>query len=101
MSARNLKLVLTPATQNDLANLLTYTERHWGPSQRKAYDQRIDHTFTHLAQFPELGRIRPDYGPEVRSHHVGQHVIIYEPTNSELRVLRLLHVRRDIDADLD
>jgi toxin ParE1/3/4 len=99
MSARNLKLVLTPAAQSDLADVLSYTERQWGVSRRMAYDRQFDDAFAQLAQFPELGRSRPEYGLGVRSHRVGQHVVIYEPTEAELLILRLLHMRRDLDAE--
>ncbi len=99
MSARNLKLALTPAAQSDLADVLSYTERHWGESQRIAKDQQFDDAFAQLAQFPDLGRSRPEYGSRVRSHRVGQHVVIYEPTEAELLILRLLHMRRDLDAE--
>jgi plasmid stabilization system protein ParE len=56
--------------------------------------------FAELAAFPGLGRARPEYGVAIRSHRVRQHVVIYQPGETVLRVVRVLHVRRDVDGEL-
>jgi plasmid stabilization system protein ParE len=56
--------------------------------------------FRRLADYPGLGKERPDYGPDTRSHKIQQHVVIFRATETELLISRILHIRRDIDAEL-
>lgn len=99
MSARRPRLVLTPNAQRDLRNVLVYTEQQWGKAQRRVYRQRFVVAFAELVRFPDLGQPRPEYGPEIRGLRVGQHVVIYQPHDTELRMVRVLHARRDLDAE--
>jgi plasmid stabilization system protein ParE/Arc/MetJ-type ribon-helix-helix transcriptional regulator len=50
--------------------------------------------------FPELGRVRPEYGPGLRTYRGRQHVVVYQATDAELRIARVLHERRDAESDL-
>ena len=99
MSARRPRLVLSPIAQHDLRDVLTYSEQQWGKAQRHAYRQRFVEAFAELVTFPELGIARPEYGKDIRSHRVGQHVVIYQPHEAELRIVRVLHARRDLDIE--
>ncbi len=57
-----------------------------------------------LARMPGLGRVRPDIGePETRSWRVGKfrkYLIFYEVLPDRLRLLRVLHGSRDLQAEL-
>lgn len=57
-----------------------------------------------LARMPALGRVRPDLGaPETRSWRVGRfrkYLIFYEVLPDRLRLLRVLHGSRDLQAEL-
>ncbi len=57
-----------------------------------------------LARMPGLGRVRPDLGsPETRSWRVGRYrnyLIFYEVLPDKLRLLRVLHGSRDLQAEL-
>lgn len=57
-----------------------------------------------LARMPALGRVRPDLGaPETRSWRVGKYrnyLIFYEVWPDRLRLLRVLHGSRDLQAEL-
>ena len=101
MSARKLRLVISPAARSDLRDLLAYTERQWGKAQRRAYKQELYQAFDHLARFPALGQARPEYGAYTRTHRVQQHVVVYRVTDVELRIARVIHVRRDLDSALE
>ncbi len=67
----------------------------------RVYNEQLYAAFTRLAQFPDLGNIRPAFGLDVRGHRVGQHVVIYQSSDTDLLVVRILHVRRDLDIELD
>ena len=55
--------------------------------------------FSMLAGFPYVGRARDDdFGPGCRSVAVGEYVIVYCVENVDVLILRVVHVRRDLEA---
>lgn len=101
MSARSLGLILAPNARRDFRDILLYTEQQWGRSQRRAYRKQLDTAFAQLTRFPGIGIPRPEFGQGMRGHRVGQHVIVYESTDTNVLVARILHVRRDHYAELN
>src|SRR5687768_8691284 len=99
MSARRRRFVLTPEARSDLSDILLYTEQQWGLAQLRSYNAQLKAAFAQVARFPGLGNLRPDFGSGIRGHRVGHHVVIYQPSDTEVLILRILHVRRDFDAE--
>jgi toxin ParE1/3/4 len=91
---------LTPEAQEDVRDILVYTERQWGKAQRQAYKRLLTDAFSQLATYPQSGQFRPEYGSTIRSHPVGQHVILYEPSTTEIKVVRVVHGKRDPAREL-
>ena len=59
----------------------------------------ITDRFLLLANHPNVGRPRDeDLRPGLRSFPVGQYVIIYRIEDEDVRILRVLHGRRDLQA---
>lgn len=54
-----------------------------------------------LAEFPELGRARPELGRDIRSWAVGSYVVFYRISGAAVEVLRILHGARDLGEALD
>ena len=50
-----------------------------------------------LADFPELGRLRPELLTGLRSWAVGDYIIFYRTTSDAVEILRILHGARDFD----
>jgi len=50
---------------------------------------------------PNLVATDPNTDPAAGVFPVQQHVVIYRTNDDELRILRILHARRDIDSELD
>ena len=98
MSARSRRLVLTSEARSDLRDILTYSERQWGKTQRREYEGQISRAVDNLIGYPHLGRARPEYGPGLLSFPVRQHVIVYALTETGIRVVRVLHARRDAES---
>ena len=94
------RVVLSPEARADLRSISAFTRKQWGAAQRRAYSQRLRDAFDQLAQFPGLGEMRPEYGPAIRGLTVGQHVVFYVVVTDALNIVRVLHVRRDADAEL-
>jgi toxin ParE1/3/4 len=60
---------------------------------------RIEAAFDMLAEMPRVGRAREDLAPKLRSFPVGNYLILYVPVPEGIEVVRVMHARRDIDAD--
>ena len=88
---------MTPEAADDLRDLLQYSLQTWGRRQRDTYQALILRALRDLARFPGLGRNRDELGPGLRSHPVGQHVVIYAASDTELVVV---HGRRDLADEL-
>ena len=58
------------------------------------------HTFGLLSEQPRMGRVRPEFGPDVRSCPVESYVIYYR-VEDDLLIARVLHARRDQIAAWD
>ena len=100
MSARRLRLVLSPNARQDLSDILVYTEQQWGKAQRADTRTAIDRGLRELQQYPEFGRAREELRPGLRSLQVRQHVIYYRIQPSGIRVDRILHESMDAPRHL-
>jgi toxin ParE1/3/4 len=72
-----------------------------GRGSEAVADQQIDaitERFLLLANHPHLGRARDDLGSVRRSFPVGPYVIVYRVVNGDVRILRVVHGRRDLSA---
>ena len=49
-----------------------------------------------IARFPTSGRVRPELGPAIRSKPVVPYVVLYKLGSRGVRIVRVLHGRRDI-----
>lgn len=101
MSARSHRIVLSAKARVDLSDLLLFTERRWGRIERQEFRIILSEAFSKLAVFPFMGQSRPDFGPEFHGFRVGQRVIVYRVTETEIRIDRILHVRRDAGAETE
>ena len=54
-----------------------------------------------LGENPYAGRARDELRPGYRSFPVGQHVIFYRVVKSDVRIMHVIHGRRDLDTALN
>ena len=57
---------------------------------------RFDEKFTLLAQFPNLGRARPELGRDLRSFPVGRYLVVYRARKDGISVVRVVHGARNL-----
>ena len=62
----------------------------------EAVVERIRQACAVLAATPLIGRPRPEIGEQVRSFPVAPHVLLYQPVDRGIRVLRVVHGARDM-----
>ena len=51
---------------------------------------------TNLVQHSMIARLRPEIGPDVRAVVVGNYLILYRATATEVEIVRYVHGRRDL-----
>jgi toxin ParE1/3/4 len=92
------QLLFAPEAERDLDEI-------WFEIASKANAERADRFLAGLrraceplAQFPEMGRLRPELAPELRSLVHGRYVIFYRPVAGGAEVARVLHGARDLPA---
>ena len=68
------------------------------PAQADDFIDLIDEKFQNLSRQPGLGRRREELAAGLRSFPVGRHVIFYLQVQDCLRIVRVLHGARDVDA---
>jgi toxin ParE1/3/4 len=95
MSARRLTVVLASEASEDLRSVFLHTERQWGRAQVNAYRAALNKAFASLGTNPAIGRARDDLAPGVRALVVRHHSILDRIEADVVRVLRVVHVRRD------
>ena len=58
----------------------------------------ITDQFVQLSKHPQLGRRRDDLRSGLRSLTVGSYIVIYRVEGSNVRILHVVHGRRDIKS---
>jgi len=87
---------LTRRALADLRDIARYTGETWGRRQARLYVEELELRIRKLALSPEMGRLRDDVAPSVRSFPIGRHVMFYLTSESGITVLRVLHPRMDV-----
>jgi|SRR5271165_4996935 len=91
---------VAPRAERDLDDIWYYVAKESGSVKiaNRLIDSITDRFFL-LASFPYMGRSRDeDFGVGYRSFAVGEYVIVYCLEAEDVLILRVAHVRRDIDA---
>ncbi len=89
---------LTPRAAADLNHIAGYTLRRWGRRQTTAYLMALSDRFAWLAEYPDIGRARPEILPELRSFREGSHIIFYRPRGTIVEIIGVPHMSMDIDS---
>jgi toxin ParE1/3/4 len=95
-----VEVALAPRARHDLIRLYDYLEERAGARLAQSYIDRIDALFDMLAEFPGIGAPRPELGAKVRSTGIWPYLIVYQEGEGSLRVLRVLHGRRNITSEI-
>ena len=87
---------LTRKAAFDLFQIGRYTEGKWGRIQRDHYLKQLDDAFHLIAKNPEIGKDRSHVLAGYRSFQQGSHAIYYRQTEV-VEIIRILHVRMDVE----
>ncbi len=85
---------LSPLAEQDLAELWLHVAEDASTDTADRLIDAVVHRFDVSAEHPRMGRLRPEFGPAVRSSVVENHVIYYRE-GADLEIARVFHGRRD------
>lgn len=84
---------LTPAAEQDLETIWTYTHQQWGVEQANQYIDTLTAMFTGLAHSPGMSTACDQIRPGYRRRRVERHIIYFRVTTYGIAVVRILHAR--------
>jgi len=90
---------LARAAKADLAAIWQYTLRNWSPEQADKYLRAITDACASLAAGDRTGR-RAEAPRGYEKLPVGSHVIWFRRGEDRLEIVRVLHLRQDVDRNL-
>ena len=90
----------SPQAAVDIREIIHYTKERWGIEQARRYRQELELGLQKLILSPEVGRLRTEIAPVIRSFRMGRHIAFYKARGSRIVVLRLLHVSMDVQGQL-
>jgi plasmid stabilization system protein ParE len=78
-----------------------YTQR-WSADLARRLARRITESIEALAEFPQLGRVVPEFGqPDLRELIFQNYRIVYRLVESDVTVLAVLHSSMDITSSAE
>lgn len=89
---------VTPRAAADLNHIAVHSLRKWGRRQTTAYLKALNDRFAWLAEYPDIGRARPDILPELRSFREGSHIIFYRVRGTVIEIIGVPHMSMDVDS---
>ncbi len=91
---------LTHAAANDLREIRDFLARRDLAAARAVLDE-LEQALRELAEMPELGHRRPDLtDANLRFWRVFDYLVVYDAYRHPIVVVRVLHGRRDVGAEL-
>ena len=94
------RYALTPAALADLDDIWDYTETTWGAVQAETYVRAIADLCAGLADGSRVSQSAEAIRAGYRKAAVGRHVVFFRGGEARITIVRILHQRMDVDAQL-
>jgi toxin ParE1/3/4 len=94
------RVIVTEHAKRDVRDIISDLNLRAGHIVASRYAADFKNVYRNLAQFPDSGPLRAALGPIARIKLVYPYVVIYDCDAGDVTVLRVLHGRRNITADL-
>lgn len=91
------KILFTNLAESDLAEIWCFIAED-SEDAADRFLETIQAKAIIVASNPEIGRLRPELAPSIRSFPVEPYVLFYETVADGILIVRVLHGSRDIDA---
>lgn len=91
---------LSIEARNDLHDIWLYTFENWTLQQATTYVDLILDEIERIASKPSLGISISIKGKDYKYFQIKSHLIYYRESSSEIKIIRVLHKRMDIETHL-
>lgn len=91
------RIRIAAQAEEDLAGIWLYIARD-NPQAADKLVAVLAQKYEVLAESPDIGRMRDELSPSLRSFPVRKYVIFYRPIEDGIEVIRVLSGYRDIDS---
>jgi plasmid stabilization system protein ParE len=88
----NIELQFTDEAENNIDDILQYTNDTWGDAQEARYRETLRQAFLSIREFPELGRRTS--APREREYVLPHHTIVYRYEGRTVTILRIKNPRQ-------
>ena len=92
-------LVFSPAAEADIDDIWDYSADNWEPDQADRYTDAIRDTCHAIAAGDKRGRV-VDIRAGYLKASTGSHIVYFRDSGEQVEVIRVLHVRQDVDRHL-
>jgi toxin ParE1/3/4 len=92
-----MRLVFRPEAEADLAEIHDHFAQD-SPARAQRFIALLRDRCAPLRQFPEMGRMRDDLLPGLRSLPVDRYVVIYRVLGDAVEIVTIVHGSRDVDT---
>jgi len=89
------RFILTLTAETDLEKIWTFISAD-NPVAADKVVREIYRTCEGLAGNPQVGRLRDEFAPQLRSIPIGKYIVFYRPMKDGITVDRVLHGARDL-----
>lgn len=91
------KVLRSAQAAQDLDDIWFYIAQDSVSAADRWIEALLETTVT-LAFQPDIGRLRPELAPEIRSMPVKAYMIYYRPISDGIEIIRVLHASRNTDS---
>ncbi len=93
-----MKVTFSPAARDDLLEVALYIAQD-NPARASTFVDELEFRCRGLGEAPGIGTARPELGEGIRMLPHGRYLIFYRQAPDTIRIERVMHGARDIDAD--
>jgi len=90
--------IILPEADHDLDSIWFFIATN-NPRAADTMINRLTEAFDMLLTMPLAGRVRHEFGEDLRSFPLGSYIIFYKATARGIEVVRVMSGRQDVDMD--
>jgi toxin ParE1/3/4 len=91
------EILLSAKARSDLKNIYNYIADRSSEGQASKFLKTLERSMQQLGRSPGIGTRRDYLAPDLLGFPEGNYIIFYQATDKGIRIIRVLHGRRDID----
>ena len=99
------RIVFSEAARDDRRAITAHTVEQFGIHQARRVRTNFERVLSIIADTPAIGRLRDELDPPGHTFRyfvvMKRFIVVYKPTESGIRVARILHGTRNLAAELD